>query len=146
METSFNSISENENIIEPSTEKSNNSFNVKTDEQPVVTVSPNITVNPTPVSVNVTVSSNEVSVNSVSLNYISSDEILNALSKNSVSVNVSNNYVSTNTVVSFDDIPFWKKPFSKYSTTEGLLFMILVVIVMGFYFNHMIGGLKHGNI
>lgn len=94
------------------------------------------------VSVNNEVNPNDlISVNSVSLNVVSAD----GLSLNSVSVNVSNNYVSYNTVqvVSADNTPFWDKPFDQYNTSEGLLFIIMVTLVLGFISTHLLKGLRH---
>src|SRR5574344_1313797 len=73
-------------------------------------------------------SQNDVSVNTVSFNLISAD----GLSLNSVSVNVSNNYVSSCTIVSADSTPFWDKPFKNYTTSEGILFCILITMTLGF--------------
>lgn len=94
------------------------------------------------VSNNVVIDPNDlVSVNSVSLNVLSAD----GLSLNSVSVNVSNNYISSNTIqiISADNVPFWNKPFNQYSTSEGLLFTILVVLTLGFVSNHLLRGLRN---
>lgn len=86
-----------------------------------------------------------VSVNSVSLNVISAD----GLSLNSVSVNVSNNYISNNTVqiLSINEAPFWDKPFKEYTVTEGMLFIIMISLVLGFVSSHLLKGLRsYGNI
>lgn len=86
-----------------------------------------------------------VSVNSVSLNVISAD----GLSLNSVSVNVSNNYISNNTlqILSINEAPFWDKPFKEYTVSEGMLFIIMISLVLGFVSSHLLKGLRsYGNI
>ena len=101
-----------------------------TDDRPV-TVSVNNEIDPEDL----------ISVNSVSLNVLSAD----GLSLNSISVNVSNNYISNNTIqlISFNEVPFWHKPFNSYTAGEGLLFVILVTMVIGFVSSHLLRGLKN---
>lgn len=98
------------------------------------------------ISVNAVVDPEDlISVNSVSLNVISADD----LSMNSISVNVSNNYISSSTIqiISQNNMSIWEKPFSQYTTSEGLLFTIMVTLVLGFVSNHLLKGLRHyGNI
>lgn len=132
-------------IEEP--EKSNKE---EKDEEDIVSREPSIITVEThsvdSISVNTVIDPNElVSVNSVSLNVISAD----GLSLNSVSLNISENYVSNNyiQIISQDSTPFWDKPFNEYTTSEGLLFTIMVTLVLGFVSSHLLKGLRrYGNI
>lgn len=120
-----------ENVPAPQIIKENFTYNSVTE---TVEVSSNVVIDPNDL----------VSVNSVSLNVLSAD----GLSLNSVSVNVSSNYVSNNTIqiISADSTPFWDKPFEEYTVSEGLLFIIMVSLVLGFVSSHLLKGLRnYGN-
>lgn len=79
-----------------------------------------------------------ISVNSVSLNVVSADDLMSLLSGNSVSVNVSNNYISVNNVISINDLPWFNKSFDSYTTSEGILFVIMVSLLFGFIASHLL--------
>ncbi len=120
------------------------------DEEDIVSREPTVVTVEThsvdSISVNTIIDPNDlVSVNSVSLNVISAD----GLSFNSVSLNISENYVSNNyiQVISQDSTSFWDKPFNEYTTSEGLLFTIMITLVLGFVSSHLLKGLRrYGNI
>ncbi len=89
-----------------------------------------------------TLSSNvTVSVNTES---VSLDALIEAISNNSVSLNVSNNSTSINTiqVLSINETPWFEKPFSEYTTTEGILFTMLLSMVLGYIFQRLARGIN----
>ena len=150
------SVSDNETVSGNDTGSSENKEEKteekveKKDEEDNISGKPNIITVEThtldSISVNAVVDPDDiVSVNSVSLNVISAD----GLSLNSVSLNISENYVSNNyvTIVSQDSTSIWDKPFDQYTTSEGLLFTIMVTLVLGFVSSHLLKGLRrYGNI
>ena len=141
---SEDTVSQDLIVVEEENEKGKN------DEEDTVSYEPSVITVEThsvdSISVNTIIDPNElVSVNSVSLNVISAD----GLSLNSVSLNISVNYVSNNyiQIISQDSTPFWDKPFNEYTTSEGLLFTIMITLVLGFVSSHLLKGLRrYGNI
>ena len=137
---SDNDTGDNEDLIVGEDEQENHKDNIQnTYEYTIYNETPHEVI----VSVNNEINPNDlVSVNSVSLNVISAD----GLSFNTVSLNVTNVSSSTIQVLSINEVPFWHKPFNEYSASEGILFTILITLVFGFVSNHLLRGLKHGNI
>lgn len=87
-------------------------------------------------SSNVTVS---VNTESVSL-----DALIDAISQNQVSMNVSNNTLSYSTIqiLSVDNVPWFDKPFEDYTTSEGILFTMMITLMLGYLFHRLGRGLN----
>ncbi|MCR5487459.1 MAG: hypothetical protein K6F35_07985 [Lachnospiraceae bacterium] len=79
---------------------------------------------------------------SVNTEEIPIDELIAAVSRNRVSMNLSNNFSSVSSVqiLSMDAVPWFDKPFSEYTATEGILLTMMLCMVLGYVFNRLARG------